>query len=344
MTKHYLLFLMTLACIGCGNKPTQKDNAVNVRTKKVEAASDGVTKNYVGTIEEEEGTNVTFSVLGIVERVLVSEGQFVSKGQALAVSDGQDIRNAYNMSKVSLEQVEDAYRRLKNLYSKGTLPEMRMVEMEANLQRARSAEAISRKNLQDITLRAPWSGYVASVDLHEGANITPGMNGIKLVKIEQVKLNIPIPEKEIGQMKTGQKVSFTVAALGDREFSGVVISRGLTTNPISHAYDVKVLVKNSDHALLPGMVAKAKLSMDNSILSKSGADYALLAPQEAIMVSGTDKFVWIVKGGKAERRAVTTGDITNEGVVIESGLTKGETIIVQGQEKVCNGQSVREIK
>lgn len=344
MTKHYLLFLMTLTLIACGNTKTPNDSTVNVRTKKVEMASNGVTKNYVGTIEEEEGANVTFSVLGTVARVLVKEGQFVSKGQALAISDGEDIRNAYQMSKVTLDQAEDAYRRLKNLYNKGTLPEMRMVEMEANLQRARSAEAISRKNLNDITLRAPWSGYVAEVNLHEGANITPGMNGIKLVKIENVKLSLPIPEKEIGQVKTGQKVTFTITALGEREFSGVITSRGMTTNPISHAYDVKVLVSNADHALLPGMVAKAKLSMDNSIFSKSGADYALLAPQEAIMVSGTDKFVWIVKGGKAERRPVTTGDITNEGVVIESGLTKGETIIVQGQEKVCNGQSVREIK
>jgi len=172
------LLAMVLTIVGCSKKVAQKESVVNVRTMQVVAATNGVTKNYVGTIEEEEGVNVTFSVLGTVERVLVDEGQFVQRGQALAVSDGRNIRQTYAMSKTTLEQAEDAYRRLKNLYDKGTLPEIRMVEAESALQRARSSEAISRKTLEDITLKAPWAGYIAQVNVHEGANITPGMNGV----------------------------------------------------------------------------------------------------------------------------------------------------------------------
>ena len=329
-----LTITLTLTLMGCSRKVTPKESAVRVRTQQVTVASNGVTKNYVGTIEEEEGVNVTFSVLGTVERVLVDEGQFVKHGQALAVADGRNIRQSYAMSKATLEQAEDAYRRLKNLYDKGTLPEIRMVEAESQLQRARSAEAISKKSLEDITLRAPWSGYIASVSVHEGANITPGMNGMKLVKIDRVKMCIPIPEKEIGKIKIGEQVRFTVAALGDREFTGKIMTRGLTANPISHAYDVRAMVENGDHALLPGMIGKVKVA-DNA------KGYALVLPQQAIMVSGKDKFVWIVKGGKAHRRAVTTGDITNEGVVIESGLSQGESVITDGQEKVSDGVNVK---
>ena len=332
-----VITLSGMMIMSCSRKPAPKESVVKVRTMQVAAATNGVTKNYVGTIEEEEGVNVTFSVLGSVERVLVHEGQFVQRGQALAVSDGSNIRQTYAMSKTTLEQAEDAYRRLKNLYDKGTLPEIRMVEAESALQRARSSEAIAHKSLNDITLRAPWSGYIASVNIHEGANIVPGMNGIKLVKIERVKICIPIPEKEIGSITMGSTVHFTVAALGNREFSGKVIARGMTANPISHAYEVRALVNNADHALLPGMVAKVKIACQTK-------GYALVLPQQAIMVSGKDKFVWVMKGGKAHRRSITTGDITNEGVVIESGLSKGEHVIVEGQEKVSDGVKVKELE
>lgn len=329
------MLLGAMVIASCSRKVAPKESVIRVNTQQVVTASNGVTKNYVGTIEEEEGVNVTFSVLGTVERVLVDEGQFVQRGQALAVSDGRNIRQTYAIAKTTLEQAEDAYRRLKNLYDKGTLPEIRMVEAESALQRARSSEAISRKSMEDITLRAPWSGYIAQVNVHEGANITPGMAGIKLVKIEHVKICIPIPEKEIGNIAIGKTINFTVAALPGREFSGKVVARGLTANPISHAYEVRALVNNSDHALLPGMVAKVKIA-------NSTKGYSLVLPQQAIMVSGQDKFVWVVKGGKAERRSITTGDITNEGVIIESGLSKGEHVIVKGQEKVSNGTSVKE--
>ena len=331
----WLLLLGAMVIASCSRKVAPKESVIKVSTLQVASATNGVTKNYVGTIEEEEGVNVTFSVLGTVERVLVDEGQFVQRGQALAVSDGRNIRQTYAIAKTTLQQAEDAYRRLKNLYDKGTLPEIRMVEAESALQRARSSEAISRKSMEDITLRAPWSGYIAQVNVHEGANIAPGMAGIKLVKIEHVKICIPIPEKEIGNIAIGKTVNFTVAALPGREFSGKVVARGLTANPISHAYEVRALVNNSDHALLPGMVAKVKIA-------NSTKGYSLVLPQQAIMVSGQDKFVWVVKGGKAERRSITTGDITNEGVIIESGLSKGEHVIVKGQEKVSNGTSVKE--
>ena len=67
----------------------------------------------------------------------------------------------------------------------------------------------------------------------------------------------------------------------------------------------------------------------------------IVVPQQTIQISGQDKFVWVVKDGKAHRQPVTTGDIINEGVVIESGLTSGDIVIIEGQNKVCEGMSVR---
>ena len=338
-TKLWMLHVAMLCLVlsGCtaNQKKDQKADYVSVKTIKADAKTHVVGKNYMGTIEEEDGANVSFGVVGTVVKVMVDEGQFVRKGQAMAEVDGQNVRNAHEISAATLNQAEDAYKRLKNLYDKGTLPEIKMVEMETALAKAKAAEAISRKSVDEIVLKAPFSGYVASSTVHVGASAVPGVTGFKLVKIDRVKVALSVPEKEIGKVNVGQKVTFTVNALGDQAFSGKIVSRGVTASAISHAYEVKAMVENHSHQLLPGMVCKVRL--DNT-----GGDYSIVVPQQAIQISGQDKFVWIVKDGKAHRQGVTTGDVINEGVVVETGLTSGDVVIVEGQNKVSEDVRVKE--
>lgn len=331
--------LLTLAAViltGCTKEQKgRRTEAVKVKTLKVSAGSYAVGKNLMGTIEEEDGANVTFSVLGTVVRVMVEEGQFVRKGQPLAEVDGQNVRNAHEISAATLKQAEDAYRRLKDLYDKGTLPEIKMVEMETALAKARAAEAISSKSVSEIVLRAPFDGFVASANAHVGANVTPGVSGFRIVKIDRVKVKLTVPEKEIGEVKKGQHVTFTVSALGDSVFSGKVVTRGVSANVVNHSYSVSALVDNPRHVLLPGMVCKAHLE---SVSDR----YSIVVPQQAIQISGHDRFVWLVIDGKTHWQSVTTGEIVGGGVVIESGLTVGDVIIIEGQNKVCEDAKVVE--
>lgn len=337
--QHFIVVMLSTlmnlyACTNTGEKKPERETIVSVKTIKVSSNSHVVGKNYMGTVEEEDGANVSFGVIGNVVRVMVEEGQFVGKGQAMAEVDGQNVRNAHEISAATLNQAEDAYRRLKNLYDKGTLPEIKMVEMETALAKAKAAEAISKKSVDEIVLKALFDGYVASSSVHVGANVVPGVTGFKLVKIDRVKVSLSVPEKEIGKVNIGQKVTFSVSALGDSVFSGKIVNRGVTASIISHSYSVKVAVDNRKHKLLPGMVCKVRLE-------NTEGDYNIVVPQQTIQISGQDKFVWVVKDGKAHRQPVTTGDIINEGVVIESGLTSGDIVIIEGQNKVCEGMSVR---
>lgn len=336
MPSLWLSIFCIIAFTACKQKDqAPKETIVNVKTVKVASTSHVKGKNYVGTIEEEDGANVSFGVIGTVVKVMVDEGQFVRKGQAMAEVDGQNVRNAHEISAATLSQAEDAYKRLKNLYDKGTLPEIKMVEMETALAKAKAAEAISRKSVDEIVLKAPFSGYVASSTVHEGASVVPGMNGFKLVKIDRVKVVLSVPEKEIGKVNVGQKLTFTVSALSDQVFTGMIVNRGVTANEISHAYKVKAIVENHKHQLLPGMVCK--VSLENT-----GDDYSIVVPQQSIQISGQDKYVWLVKDGRAHRQGVTTGDVLNEGVVVETGLTSGDIVIVEGQNKVSEDVRVKE--
>ena len=85
---------MTLyACTNTGEKKPERETIVSVKTIKVSSNSHVVGKNYMGTVEEEDGANVSFGVIGNVVRVMVEEGQFVGKGQAMAEVDGQNVRS-----------------------------------------------------------------------------------------------------------------------------------------------------------------------------------------------------------------------------------------------------------
>lgn len=336
MNKYYLFVLLSVAAFTACSRKGQgpRADSVNVKAIKVSSSSHVIGKSYMGTIEEEDGANVSFGVLGNVVRVMVEEGQFVRRGQAMAEVDGQNVRSAHEISAATLNQAEDAYRRLKNLYDKGTLPEIKMVEMETALAKAKAAEAISRKSVSEIVLKAPFDGYVASSAVHVGASVVPGVTGLKLVKIDRVKVSLSVPEKEIGKVNVGERVTFTVSALGDSVFTGKIVNRGVTASAISHSYSVKAVVENRGHKLLPGMVCKVRLE-------NTEGDYTIVVPQQTVQISGQEKFVWLVKDGKAHRQLVTTGDIINEGVIIESGLTSGDMVIVEGQNKVCEDLAVK---
>ena len=118
---------------------------VKVVVRKVAPAETGREFAYSGTISESESLPQNFSVTGTVTRVHVNEGDTVAKGQLLAEIDDSSYRNTYEIAKAGEKQAEDAFRRLSRMFKNGNLPEMKYVEVETGLQRARSAAAIARR-------------------------------------------------------------------------------------------------------------------------------------------------------------------------------------------------------
>lgn len=339
--KAWVIMALALALLVSGCKKKAEEQEVRkVKVECLEMAPSQVTggRNYVGTVEEKDGAVVSFNVLGTVTRIYADEGQMVKKGQPLAQVDGHNVRQSYEMAASTLRQAEDAHKRLSELYKRGTLPEIKMVEMETELSKARAAEQISRKSLNDIVLKAPFSGYIAKRMVNEGAAATPGFGAFKLVKIDQVKVKLSVPENEIGQIRVGQQIAFTVPALNNRQYLGRVSTKGVEASFMSHSYDVKLLVSNARHELLPGMVCSAVLQTSSNL----GSDFLL--PQNAVKMSGGDTYVWLMETGKAKKQYVNVGEVVNNGVIIKGGLKVGDKVIVAGSDKVSEEMLVEEVK
>ena len=332
----YLATLMIIFATGCTERTerVKTEKLIPVKTLTVNSSSTTAERNYVGTAEESYAISLSFSLTGTVERVLVSEGQKVSKGQLLAALNSGTAQNAYDIAKSTLKQAQDAYDRLKPLHEKGSITDLQFVEVETGLEKAKAMETISRKNLEDVKLYASFAGIIAKRSVEEGANVMPGISLFKLVSIDEIDVKVSIPENEIADIRTGQPATVTVSALGSRECRGIVHNKGVEGNLISRTYDIRIRVKNPQSELMPGMVCKVFLTRDASA-------QRIVIPNKSVQTAPDGRrFVWLSEGNIAKRRFITTGALTDFGVTVESGLTDGDQLITEGYNKVSEGMKV----
>lgn len=332
----WLVATGVLLCTGCSHAPRQQsERTIGVRTLTVAAAPTTSTgREYVGQIEEESATALSFPVQGTVSSVSVEEGARVAAGTVVAQLDRRNLQSVYNGAKASLAQAEDAMQRLQQLYDNGSLPEIQYVEAQTKLAQARAMEEVARKNLDDAQLVAPFSGVIGRQSVEAGENVLPGQTVCMLLKTNQVKVKIPVPENEIATIASGCPARITVAALNDRNYHGTVTEKGATANPVSHTYEVRIPLPNPDGALMPGMVCRVTLQGDTTAS-------AVVLPNRAVQVTGRgERFVWCVREGRAVRVPVVVDKLSRDGVVISQGLTPGDQVITEGAQKISDGMKV----
>lgn len=329
---------MTVMLLGCKNEEKPRPaEPIRVETMIVSAASAVGSQSFSGTVEEESGSSLSFFSMGTVQRVYVSDGQTVAKGALIAEVDPATTRSSHDATVAALEQAQDAYGRMKQLHDKGSLSDIKWMEAESKLKQAQSAERIARKSLNDCKLYAPFSGFVAEKSVEAGQNVVPGMEVVKLVRIDRVKVKLSVPEEEIASVRLGQAATVSVAALDGRAFSGKVVEKGVAANPLTRSYDVKILVQNQSHALLPGMVCDARLG------GMAAQPTAIMLPATVVQIDIDNRpFVWTAVDGKAKKAYIGVGRNAGSDVIVLNGLANGDKVIVKGQQKVSEGTAIKD--
>ena len=324
--------------VACGGKEKGGERApIQVKTQQVGVSSVYGKQAFSGTIEEVSGASLSFATSGTLKQLNVVEGQTVRSGQLIGVVDATTAQNAYTSAQASLRTAQDSYDRNKQLHDKGSLPEQQWVQAQSQLEQALAMEQIAKKSLGDTRLFAPFSGYVAKKSVEVGQNIMQGQTICKIVRIDQVKVKISVPEDEISKIKKGQQVEFTVAAVPGRTFTGTVTEKGVSADAQTRSYEVRALVQNGDHALLPGMVCTLKTDYEQG-------EQAIFLPANLVQLDSDNRtFVWLAVNGQAKKTYVTTGEENAQGVIVLTGLNTGDNVIVKGQQKVSEGTKI-EIK
>lgn len=337
--KQDILILAALALFSaCGKEreTQQQMEALRVSVEQVQRSTETRTTPYVGVVEEEQSTMVSFTGMAVLKSVNVAEGQAVRKGQLLATLDDAQARNALAAAKSALDQARDAEQRMRKLYDNQSLPDMKWVEVQSKVEQAQASYDMCLKNLQDCSATAPCSGVVGSKIIGVGETVLPSEPVLSILSIDRVKVRVSIPEKEIAAITPSTASTVTLDALPGAIFQGTRIEKGVTADAVTHTYNIRILLDNPEHKLLPGMVAHVSLAQP---MNNEKGD--ITVPVRAIQQTASKElFVWTAADGKAIRRPIQTGDVTGNRIVVCQGLQEGEQVIVEGYQKVSEGTPI----
>lgn len=312
--------------------------------------------DYIGTIETEEIKNISFKVPGKIEKIYVNEGDFVSKGGAIAKLDVKELsfnldgaraqmKMAYaNFNKVKEDSqfISDNYDKISKLYGEGSVSKQQFEETELKLNLSRSSlEAVGaqyeqfkanyesiKNTINDARIVADEQGYVVDVIGKEGENIGAGIPVVLLRSEEQI-IHVGLSQRDVKKVSLGQSAK---VVLDDFQGEGKISHIHYIPDPRSRTYKVQIQMTKefASEEFLIGSIAKVSIKIDD----KSG----IWIPIRTLMSDGED-YVYIVERNRIVRRNVITHQIYENKVLVE-GLFEGELLVTEGIRNVKDGYLV----
>jgi RND family efflux transporter MFP subunit len=345
-----ILAISLTACSGERDKQTD-DNAVPVLVGGVQKVQERETISVSGTISTPDSpATVSFLVSGKVVLVGPREGDYVNSGQRLASIDPTDYQLTLAAAKAQTETAEVAYdragdehRRMKMLYDSNCLAENDYRRFKAAFEsagrlydQAVAMERLSKKHLADATLCSPVSGFISKRSVEPGDTVPVGRPVFEIVQMDPVEVNVGVPETDVHLVRIGQEAAIKVPALPGRSFEGTVRIVNVSADPGTRTYMARITVPNPEHVLRVGMVAEATIRGDRTVSM-------VTLPGEAVVrdpQGATQVFVYYPDQKRVYTKRVEVGAVVNRDVEIKSGLSGDEQIVLGGQTRLTNGQTV----
>ena len=333
----------------------KKEEKVTFDTAKVENTNIQTSITATGTIEPVTSVTVGTQVSGIVSRLYVDYNSVVKKGQVIAELDRTNLISELNTAKANLSSAQSTvayelanYTRYKTLYDKGLVSadeyESALLSYrKANEQVNTSRESVQKAqtNLGYATITSPIDGVILSKSVEEGQTVAASFNTPELFVIAQdltdMRVIADIDEADIGGVKEGQRVSFTVDAFPDDTFEGQVtqVRQEATTESNVVTYEVVISAPNADLKLKPGLTANVTIYTleKNNVLAvpakalRFHPNEALLQKEETISDCEGDHKLWTKEGNEFKAHKVEIG--TSNGVMTEivSGIAAGTEVL-----------------
>ena len=351
----------------------KKEQKAEFETAKVEKQNISTSITATGTIEPVTSVTVGTQVSGIVSKLYVDYNSVVRKGQVIAELDKTNLISELNRAKADLSSAQSSlnyetanYSRYKTLFDKGLVSADEFENAKLSYERARQTVNSSRESVQKAqtnlgyaTITSPIDGVVLSKSVEEGQTVAASFNTPELFTIAQdltdMRVIADIDEADIGGVKEGQRVTFTVDAFPDDKFEGQVtqVRQQATTESNVVTYEVVISAPNKDLKLKPGLTANVTIyTLEKNDVLAAPAKALRFVPNEALLSKGQQiedieapTKVWTLEGNTFKAHAVQTG--TTNGMLTEiiSGISAGTEVLVDfklsGGEQEAPGQQAQ---
>lgn len=333
----------------------KKEEKVSFETAKVENSNIHTSITATGTIEPVTSVTVGTQVSGIVAKLYVDYNSVVKKGQVIAELDRTNLISELNTAKANLSSAQSSaayelanYNRYKTLYDKGLVSaddyESALLSYRKAKEQVNTASESVRKaqtNLGYATITSPIDGVILSKAVEEGQTVAASFNTPELFVIAQdltdMRVIADIDEADIGGVKEGQRVSFTVDAFPEDSFEGAVtqVRQQATTESNVVTYEVVISAPNADLKLKPGLTANVTiftLERNNVLAVPSKAlrfqpNEALLQKGESISDCEGDHKLWTKEGTVFKAHKVEIGTSNGMMTEITGGIKQGTEVL-----------------
>lgn len=287
-----------------------------------------------GQIEAEQSILLQPEVSGRLASIPASEGREVRAGARLFKVDDAEIRAQVARLEAQVDLAEQALRRTQDLLARNASSQADLEQAEATARSARADLQLQQTRLDRTVVRAPFSGVVGERLVSVGDYVTPQTELTTLQTVDPQRAVFQVPERYAGLLEVGQEVSFEVAAMSGREFSGIVDFVDPRVRLPGRTITVKARVPNGDRSLKPGMFIEARLVVDVR-------PDAIVVPEDAILPLAGQDYIWVATSeGTATRKPVQIGVRTPGFVEVREGISEGEQVVVGGVERLGEGAPV----
>lgn len=287
-----------------------------------------------GQIEAVQSIELRPEVEGRIVEIVVREGQGVAAGMPLFKVDDAELKAQAARAEADLQLARQGLERTRQLIAENASSAADLERAQANAQGAEAAYALLKTRLDRTVVRAPFAGVAGRRLVSLGTYVTAQTPLISLQTVNPQHAVFQVPERYAERLGRGQLVTFQVAALPGRNFSGEVVFVSPIVELPSRTILIKARVPNADRRLAAGMFITARLAT-------SIRPNAVVVPEDAVLALQGATYVWVVTDGKADRRQVTLGVRTAGWAELQGGAVEaGDQVVVGGIERLFPGAPV----
>jgi len=333
------LAALLIAQTGCGRRshsgPEKAEEATTVPVEVAQATTGDISHFFTGTatLEAAEETEVVAKVGGVVEEILVEEGDYVPSGAVLAKLDDEKLAVQLAQAEANYRKMESEYERATQLFKGSLISAQEFQRAEYECQNEKATYDLYKLNLEYTSIRTPIAGVVAERKVKVGNMIVPNQPTFRVTDLDPLLAPLYVPERQMGRLQVGHVACLTVDAIKDAEFTGRVERICPVVDPSTGTVKVTVGVHDPTRRLKPGMFARVSITHD----VHRGAT---LVPRDAIIAEDNESAVFVIKADLARRQVVETGYVNTTHIEVTSGVAVGDTVVTAGKASLKDSTKV----
>ncbi len=285
-------------------------------------------------VDGDENISVSAEVPGTINKINVKVGDQVTKGSVLAELDNQTYIKSLDELQNARDFANTLYLKQKSLWDQKIGTEVQFLQAKNSLESIDRKISTVREQILMTKIKAPITGTVDAMELKKGQMFAPGMPGIRVVNLDELKIKAEVAEAYISKVKKGDDVEINFPDM-EQSIKAKITYSGKVIDPLNRTFNVEIIITQKSIELHPNMVAIIKI-----------ADYvakdAFILPASVVQTTPEGSYVFVSDGKFAKKKVVSIGKNYKGQVEITEGLSAGDPVITMGYQDLVDGQPIKQ--